>query len=184
MPVLLILIVATIAELAVLIGVGRAIGVLPTIGLLILTTLVGILLLRREGTRALLAFREAMRTRRPPARELVDGVLIAAAGILIVLPGFISDVFGLLLLLPPTRALLRRRMLHAAVPGPFRPGSFTLGTFPGRFSPSAQPGGAQPGPAPAPNTRRVAPGEVMDGDVIEGEIVDEPPRHRPGTDPR
>ncbi|MGH4010605.1 MAG: FxsA family protein [Pseudonocardiaceae bacterium] len=113
MPILLILLVATIVELAVLIAVGKAIGVLPTIGLLILASVVGAVLLRREGLRTLVAFREAVSTRRPPHRELLDGMLIATAGVLIVLPGFVSDVLGLLLLLPPIRALVRRRMLRS-----------------------------------------------------------------------
>ncbi len=130
MPVLLILLVAAIVELAVLVAVGNAIGVLATIGLLILASLVGAALLRREGTRTLVAFREALRTRRPPHRELIDGMLIATAGVFIVLPGFVSDVLGLLLLLPPTRALVRRRMLRSAVlhtPVRFAPGDVVEG---------------------------------------------------------
>jgi UPF0716 protein FxsA len=114
MPILLILLAATIVELTVLVAVGHAIGVLATIGLLILASLVGAALLRREGARTLAAFVEALRTRRPPHRELLDGMLIAAAGVLIVLPGFVSDALGLLLLLPPTRALVRRRVLRSA----------------------------------------------------------------------
>ncbi|HWR48821.1 MAG TPA: FxsA family protein [Pseudonocardiaceae bacterium] len=114
MPVLLGLLAAAIVELTVLVAVGHAIGVLATIGLLILASLFGAALLRREGARTLGAFIDALRTRKPPHRELLDGVLIAAAGVLIVLPGFVSDVLGLLLLLPPTRALVRRRILRSA----------------------------------------------------------------------
>jgi UPF0716 protein FxsA len=132
MPILPILLVAAIIELVVLVMVGKAIGVLATIGLLILASLVGAALLRREGTRTLAAFREALRTRRPPHRELIDGMLIAAAGVFIVVPGFISDVLGLLLLLPPTRALVRRRMLrsaglHTHTPVHFAPGAIVEG---------------------------------------------------------
>jgi UPF0716 protein FxsA len=130
MPVLLVLLVATIIELTVLIAVGHAIGVLATIGLLILTSLVGAVLLRREGTRTLSAFVEALRSRRPPHRELLDGILITAAGVLIILPGFVSDVLGLLLLLPPTRALVRRRMLRSAArrtPVRYAPGDVVEG---------------------------------------------------------
>lgn len=114
MPVLPVLLIATIVELAVLIAVGHAIGVLATIGLLILTSLVGTALLRREGARALGAFVEALRARRAPHRELLDGMLITAAGVLVVVPGFVSDVLGLLLLLPPIRGLVRRRILRSA----------------------------------------------------------------------
>lgn len=130
MPILLILLVASLVELTVLIVVGNAIGVLATIGLLIVASLIGAALLRREGTRTLVAFNEAVRTRRPPHRELIDGMLIAAAAVFIVIPGFVSDVLGLLLLLPPTRALVRRRMLRSAernAPGHFAPGAVIEG---------------------------------------------------------
>lgn len=126
MPVLLILLVAAFVELTVLVMVGDAIGVLPTIGLLLLASLVGMVLLRREGTRTLVAFTEAVRTRRPPHREVIDGMLLAAAGVFIVLPGFVSDILGLLLLLPPTRALVRRRMLRSTTRS--APRQFTRGT--------------------------------------------------------
>jgi UPF0716 protein FxsA len=121
MPVMLVLLAATIIELVVLVVVGHTIGVLATIGLLILASLVGVAMLRREGARTLAAFVEALRTRRPPHRELLDGMLIAAAGALIVLPGFVSDILGLLLLLPPIRALVRQRILRwAALHTPLR----------------------------------------------------------------
>ncbi|HKR48873.1 MAG TPA: FxsA family protein [Pseudonocardiaceae bacterium] len=157
MVILLILLVAAIIELAVLIAVGNAIGVLATIGLLILASLVGAALLRREGIRTLVAFREALRTRRPPHRELIDGMLIATAGVFIVLPGFVSDVLGLLLLLPPTRALVRRRMMRSA----------GLRTTAGLYTTGPQ------------TPVRFAPGAV-----VEGEVVDEPPAPRPGHELR
>ncbi len=113
-PLFVVLLVAVVAELAVLVAVGHAIGVLPTIGLLVAAAFLGSWLLRREGRRALGEFREAARTRRPPAHEMSDGVLIAAGGLLIIVPGFISDVCGLVCLFPPTRALLRKRMVRAA----------------------------------------------------------------------
>ncbi|MGH3914698.1 MAG: FxsA family protein [Pseudonocardiaceae bacterium] len=125
MPVLLILLVVTLVELGVLIAVGNTIGVWLTIGLLLLASVVGAALLRREGTRTLIAFNEALRNRRPPHREVLDGMLIAVAAVFIVLPGFVSDFLGLLLLLPPTRALVRHRMLRSAergAPGHFAPG--------------------------------------------------------------
>ncbi|RRO18052.1 FxsA family protein [Saccharopolyspora rhizosphaerae] len=114
MPILVLLLIAGVAELAVLVALGQAIGLLPTIGLLVLAAVLGSWLLRREGRRTLGEFREAARLRRPPEREISDGMLIAAGGLLIVLPGFLSDVAGLLLLLPPTRALVRKRMMRAA----------------------------------------------------------------------
>ena len=79
MPILLILLAATVIELTVLIAVGHAIGVLATIGLLILSSLIGAILLRREGTRTLAAFIEAIRSCRAPHHELFDGIMIVAA---------------------------------------------------------------------------------------------------------
>lgn len=148
MPILLVMFAATIVELTVLVAVGHAIGVLATIGLLILSSLVGIALLRHEGARTLRSFVEAVRTHRPPHQELLDGMLIAAAGGFIVLPGFVSDVLGLLLLLPPVRKAVRQRMLRAA----------SLHT----------PVGFVPGPV-------AEDGPIAEGGrVVEGEVVDEP----------
>ncbi|MDI2027252.1 FxsA family protein [Saccharopolyspora sp. TS4A08] len=114
MPILVLLLIAGVAELAVLIAMGQAIGLLPTLGLLVLGAVLGSWLLRREGRRTLAEVREAARMRRSADKEISDGMLIAAGGLLIVLPGFLSDVAGLLLLLPPTRAVVRKRMMRAA----------------------------------------------------------------------
>ncbi|OLR94727.1 hypothetical protein BJP25_11070 [Actinokineospora bangkokensis] len=105
---------AAVAEVAVLVTVGGLIGLLPTILLLLGGTALGAWLLRREGTRTVAALRESVLLRRPPERELVDGVLLAAAGVLVFLPGFLSDLVALFLLLPPTRALVRERVLRRA----------------------------------------------------------------------
>jgi UPF0716 protein FxsA len=99
-----------IVEITVLVLVGQAIGLLATILLLIAASVVGMWLLRREGARTFAAFQEALRTRRIPHREMADGVLIAAAGALIILPGFVSDLIALFLLFPPTRAIVTRRI--------------------------------------------------------------------------
>lgn len=114
MPVLLLLLVAMVAEIAVLVWVGGLVGLLPTVLLLLGATLLGGWLLRREGSRAMIALQQAVFARRAPDREVVDGVLIAAAGVLVFLPGLISDVLALALLFPPTRALVRRRVLRKA----------------------------------------------------------------------
>ncbi|GAA0514197.1 FxsA family protein [Saccharopolyspora thermophila] len=114
MPILVVLLVAGVVEIAVLIALGTVIGLLPTLGLLVAAAALGTWLLRREGRRTLQEFRDAARQRRAPDRELSDGVLIAAGGLLIILPGFVSDICGLICLFPPTRALLRTRILRAA----------------------------------------------------------------------
>ncbi len=99
--------VLVIAELYVIIQVGHAIGALDTIGLLILGTLIGVWLVKREGLGVMRRIDAHLRRNEPPGKELVDGFLILVAGILITVPGFISDGLGFLLLVPPVRAGIR-----------------------------------------------------------------------------
>ena len=114
MPLLLIVlfIVIPIAELAVIIQVGQAIGVWWTIALLIADSILGSLLMRSQGRIAWRRFNEALAGGRAPAREVLDGVLVIFGGALLLTPGFITDVFGLLFLLPPTRAVVRRLLVR------------------------------------------------------------------------
>jgi len=108
MPLLVLLfIVVPIVELWAIIQVGQLIGALPTIALLIADSLLGSWLLRHQGRAVWRRFSEAVAAGRPPAREVVDGALIIFGGALLITPGFLTDVLGLLLLLPPTRALFR-----------------------------------------------------------------------------
>jgi UPF0716 protein FxsA len=108
-----------VAEVAAVWAVGSAVGVLGTIGLLLVGALLGSWLARREGAKAMRAFIETARLNRPAEAEVTNGMLVALGGVLILLPGFVSDVAGLLLLLPPTRAVFRklwlRRMERRAV---------------------------------------------------------------------
>src|SRR5690349_13956580 len=110
MPILFLLLLGAAVEITVLIAIGSAIGVLPTIALVLLATVIGVALLRREGTRTLRAFRDKVRAGQPPQAEMLDGVLITAAAILIILPGFISDLLAIALLFPPTRRMIRHRI--------------------------------------------------------------------------
>lgn len=114
MPVFVLLLIAVVAEFAVIIAVGQAVGALWTILLLIAVSMAGVALLRRQGTRTLTAFAEALRNRRDPSPEMADGMLIGVAAALVMFPGFISDVAALLLLFPPTRAMARKRLLSRA----------------------------------------------------------------------
>jgi UPF0716 protein FxsA len=104
---LLLLILWPIAELFVAIKVAEAIGVLLTVLLLVVSWPVGIWLLRAEGRAAWRRLSAAVAAGRPPGREAIDGALVLVGGVLFIVPGFISDVIGLALLLPPTRALAR-----------------------------------------------------------------------------
>ena len=110
MPLLLVLlfIALPIAEIYVIIKVGEAIGLLPTLVLLFADAILGSLLLRHQGRSAWRRFNAAIAEGRFPGREAADGVMVAVGGTLLLTPGFITDVFGFLLLVPPTRALVRR----------------------------------------------------------------------------
>lgn len=130
MPLLLIVlfIVVPIAELYVIIQVGEAIGLWPTLALLLADALLGSFLLKHQGRGAWRRFNEALAQRRFPGREVVDGLLIVVGGTLLLAPGFITDIFGLILLIPPTRAIVRGLLRR-----------FTIG----RFVVVGMPGGGQ-----------------------------------------
>ena len=97
----LIFIVLPIAELYVIIKVGEAIGILPTIALLILDSFLGAALLRSQGRAAWRRFNEALAAGRIPTREVFDGAMVILGGAFLITPGFITDVIGILLLVPP-----------------------------------------------------------------------------------
>ena len=103
-------IVVPIVEIWVIIQIGSLIGVLPTIALLIADALLGSLLLRHQGRGAWRRFNEALAAHRFPGREVADGLLIAIGGTLLLTPGFVTDIAGLIFLIPPTRAIVRRLM--------------------------------------------------------------------------
>jgi UPF0716 protein FxsA len=121
-------IVVPIVELWVIIEIGSLIGVLPTIALLLADALLGSLLLRHQGRGAWRRFNAALAERRFPGREVADGLLIAIGGTLLLTPGFVTDAVGLVLLVPPTRAIVRRllrgyvgrRFLIVGAPAPPR----------------------------------------------------------------
>ena len=117
MPLLLValFIAVPIAELAVIIQVGQAIGVWWTIAILVADSILGSLLMRSQGRAMWRRFNATLQSGRAPAREVADGVLVIFGGALLLTPGFISDIFGLLFLLPPTRAVIRRLFLRQAM---------------------------------------------------------------------
>ena len=147
MPLLLVVlfILVPIAELAVIIQVGGWIGLWPTLAILVADSLLGAYLMRTQGRAAWRRFNLAVQEARPPAREVADGALIIFGGALLLTPGFITDILGILLLLPPTRAIVRRvltryvgrRMLASAT-------AFTVSGGGGRM-PAGGPG-ARPRP--------------------------------------
>ena len=103
----LLFIVVPLAELWVIVHVAHAIGYLDTFGLLILISAAGGWLMKREGLAVLRRAQAVLDRGEVPGKEMIDGVLILAGGALMLTPGFITDVFGVLLLLPPVRAGVR-----------------------------------------------------------------------------
>jgi len=112
-PFLLILFVGVpLLELALLLRIARAIALGPTLGLILLTGVLGAALARREGARTLMRIQQTLSRGELPAQAMVEGVLIFIAGVVLVTPGVITDAFGFCLLIPPIRAWVARRM-HA-----------------------------------------------------------------------
>jgi UPF0716 protein FxsA len=107
---ILIFIAVPITELYVIYLVGDAIGVWQTLVLLAADSLLGSLLLRSQGRSVWNRFNEALAAGRVPRREVMDGVLVIFGGAFLITPGFLTDVLGLVLLIPPTRSVVRRRV--------------------------------------------------------------------------
>jgi UPF0716 protein FxsA len=147
----LLFILVPIAELYVIIKIGGAIGILPTLALLVADALLGSFLLRQQGRAAWMRFNRALAESRLPHKEVFDGVLIIFGGALLITPGFLTDVLGLVLLIPPTRALVRAlsmRMVRGRIAAGERVAYFGYGP----------PRGRRGGGGPAPRGPRPAPG--------------------------
>jgi UPF0716 protein FxsA len=158
-------VVVPLVEIWAILQVGQLVGPWWTIVLLVLDSMVGAWLIKREGGRAWTALRTALQGGRMPAREIADGALILIGGTLMLSPGFVLDVAGILLILPFTRPVARRllttvveRRLVAAprFGGPFGPAGGAAGGF--GFGPGPT-NDDRPGPGPG--------GPVVRGDVVE-----------------
>ena len=101
-------IVIGVVEISVFVQVGQWIGFLNTVGLLLVVSLLGVWLVKRQGLGVMARIRDQRSAGRIPTTEAFDGALILVAGVLLVIPGFVTDAFGLLLLFPPIRAVVRR----------------------------------------------------------------------------
>jgi UPF0716 protein FxsA len=172
----LLFIALPIAELYLIIQVGDAIGIWWTIALLLFDSLLGAYLLRIQGRDAWRRFQEALAQSRMPAKEVYDGAAIIFGGALLLTPGFITDIVGFLLLIPPTRAMSRRLLVGAARRvGPTRTAFFVYDRFPGG-------GRTQPPPPRRPDQTPPRPGSTRSYD-FEGsarEIPDDAPELKPG----
>jgi len=143
LPLLLILFIAIpIAELWLITQIGGAIGILPTLGLLIVDSVVGAALARSQSRAAWQRFNVALAEGRAPGKEAFDGAMIILGGALLLTPGFITDVFGLILLIPPTRGLLRGFITRSLA----RRGAVAFKVA--SFGSARRAGGTSPFPAP------------------------------------
>ncbi|HEY5848418.1 MAG TPA: FxsA family protein [Microlunatus sp.] len=174
-PLILVLLVTIpILEVWLLIQVGQQIGILPTLAILIVEALLGGWLMRHEGSRAWVALNEAFNSGRMPTGELADAALVLVGGVLLMLPGFVTDIVGFFFLLPFTRPLARklltflvaRRLTRLGVVGGLsvrRDGTVIEGeTVEGETVPDQPPGPGRPGPI-------VIAGEIEEGPDEGGE---------------
>ena len=110
----IVLVLYVLIEIAAVVGLAAWIGVGPTLLVLLAGSVLGLLLARREGVRAAQALAGAVQRGKLAHSEATDGLLIALGGVLLFLPGLVTDVLGLALVFPPTRSLARRRLVDAA----------------------------------------------------------------------
>lgn len=169
------LLVVPLIEIYVIVQIGQVIGAWWTILLLIVESVLGAWLIRREGKRAWKALNTALQTGQMPGRELADGALVLIGGTLLLTPGFITDIFGFFFVLPPTRALARKVLTLFVT----RRLMLSIGTPVQGFSrkpPRKKPDGKDSAPgAGTPPPRTV----IVDGEVVEPET----PRPQDTTKP-
>lgn len=163
---LLVLMVALpFAEIFLLVQVGQAIGVWWTLAILIVEALLGAWLIQREGSRAWKALNGAFATGKMPAGELADTALILVGGVLLMMPGFISDIVGLVFLLPFTRPLARKALAYLVARRMAKLGLVTTyhrrdGTVIEGETVEPAPRNGHPAP---PDSSRLITGEIDDG---------------------
>ena len=128
---LLLFIGVPLAEFYSFLWLGSRIGLLASVAVILLTGFAGAALARQEGMLAWLKVRETLARGQDPSRELLNGLVILVAGICLLIPGFVTDVVGLLLLLPPVRSLVMAALhRHWRPKVSFGPGGFGVGSAP------------------------------------------------------
>jgi len=110
MPIILLLLLLPLVEIALFVLVGQAIGLWPTLALVVLAAVAGMLLVRVNGLQALMRMRASVEAGENPVGPMAHGALVVLAGVLLILPGFFTDALGLLLLIPPVRTALIARV--------------------------------------------------------------------------
>ncbi|EPS3381072.1 TPA: FxsA family protein [Vibrio cholerae] len=117
-PILLFLFIAVpVIEIALFIQVGGVLGVWPTIALVLLTAIVGASLVRSQGLQTLLTVQQRLAQGQLPAQQILEGVMLAVAGVLLLTPGFFTDILGMLVLLPAPRAYFAKQFMSRVVVG-------------------------------------------------------------------
>ncbi|EGR1858518.1 membrane protein FxsA [Vibrio cholerae] len=117
-PILLFLFIAVpVIEIALFIQVGGVLGVWPTIALVLLTAIVGASLVRSQGLQTLLTVQQRLAQGQLPAQQILEGVMLAVAGVLLLIPGFFTDILGMLVLLPAPRAYFAKQLMSRVVVG-------------------------------------------------------------------
>ena len=158
-------IVVPVVEIYVIVQVGQQIGALPTVLLLLVESLIGAWILKREGGRAWRGINETVSAGQLPHRELADAALVLIGGTLLLTPGFVTDVVGFFLVLPWTRPIARRLLLMflgRRLPVPAA-----------RFGPLGPVGPMAGGGAGRP--RSTGDPRVVPGEVVRDEPTDPPP---------
>ncbi|MFF0154996.1 FxsA family protein [Micromonospora sp. NPDC005203] len=157
------LLLAVVLELAVFVGVGRALGFGAAVLLVFAASLLGLVLLRREGMRAWRGFRSAASAGQPPGGQVTDGLVGLGGALLLAAPGLVSGLIGLLLLVPPVRRLARAGVRRATER---RVSAMVAGDLFGPRTVRVRQGAPQPAPQPQ------QPVVVDGGRAIEGEIIE------------
>jgi UPF0716 protein FxsA len=158
---LLLLLLFPVLELFVLVKVGMSIGFLPTFLLVVAGSMLGVFVVRIAGVATALSARQSLARGELPAQQMLDGLMMTIGGGLLVLPGFISDVLGLLFLMPFTRRLIVGKVRNRAEAQAARQRAFAENMHAANSAGSMHPGAARP------EARRP---EVIKGEVIEGEF--------------
>ena len=178
MPLLLLLfILIPIIEITLLINVGQAIGAWYTVGLVMLSAFIGVNMLRQQGLSTLMRARSRMDSGEIPAQEMVEGLILAVGGALLITPGFVTDFFGFCCLIPFIRRGFVKRFQHhftvmAAQQGASMHGHYSAGSRPDIESAEEVPSGSAKTGSSAPfkgRSRPAADGNSKGGQTIDGE---------------
>lgn len=167
----LLFVIVPLADLTLLVWAGGQIGFWPTVAIVVLTAAAGSWLAKREGSAAWRRVQSKLGSGGVPGPELIDGLIILIAGVLLLTPGFLTDLTGFLGLLPPTRALIRRvisaKLQTAVQEGRVRVTTGGMSGFGGGFASGGMGGFGGPGAAPFGVPPVHAAPEAEDAEVLE-----------------